>query len=264
MAHRPLTLGVLGARFSSATGVLVLIDAEGLIPEPRTPGSSTRNDGSGAGHVVHEMVRHQHAGGATIVRRTPNVAAHVDVGSVGSMAAANQGRSTSTSSQREQRPPADAMVHELRADARRRSGRQSSCRIRRRFRSAAAQSKSLYQYTMQGSDIHELYPAAQKLDATLQRQSAAQRRHERSAESTIRRSRVEIDRAARRDRSASTPPAIETALTNAYSSAAGVDDLHADQRVLGRHGARCRSTSRTVDALEQALRPRRAAARSCR
>ena len=55
---------------------------------------------------------------------------------------------------------------------------------------------------------------------------------------------VDIDR----ERAASlgvTAQQIESALYDAYGSAAGVDDLHADQRVLGRDGAAAASTSRT-------------------
>ena len=114
---------------------------------------------------THDRAQQQQA--AEIVAQTPERRrVHVVVGARRlSGGDATPGASSSRLKPRDERPAG-------RRDHRRSCGRSSrsarhqasSCRTRRRSASAAASTKSLYQYTLQGADTDELYTAAPQLE----------------------------------------------------------------------------------------------------
>jgi multidrug efflux pump subunit AcrB len=149
-----LTLGL--------TGVLFVVVPKGLFPSDDT-GLLQGTTEAAQGTSYEEMLRLQQRAAALLAQDT-NLAGYMSsVGAGGGSGGANQGSLFIALKPAGQRPPADAMVAEL---SRRLSGipglnvfiqNPPSIRIGGRG------SKSLYQFTLQGSDVEELYAGSQRL-----------------------------------------------------------------------------------------------------
>ena len=248
MRHRRADDGRSRSRSSSAPVVLFMLVPKGFIPErghradlrrrPRPRRARRSTTWSRTSRQV-----------AAIVAQDPNVARlHVGVGR-------RQRRSTGTEpgphvhrpqAARPARLGVDDIITELRAEAARRCRASScTCRTRRRSRSAAARRRASISSRCRAPTSPTLYPAAQQLD----------RRSEAARRVLAGRRRATCSSATRRRASRSTASAPRALGVTARADrdgavqrvrlAPGLDDLHAEQRVLGDHGARCRSTSTT-------------------
>ncbi len=107
-------------------------------------------------------------------------------------------------------------------------------------------SKGLYQFTMQASDVGVLYPAAQKLiDAGI----ASPLLQDVTSDMQNNNPQVNVDIDRRRAAILGvTADQVEGSLYDAYGSQAGVDDLHAEQRIPGDHGAAAAVSAGSVGA----------------
>ena len=154
MKHRPLTLA-FSVLILVATGVLFTVVPKGLFP-PDDNGFLSGTTEAAQGTSFPEMVRLQQLAAAKLAKDT-NVATFTS--SVG-QGATNQGQFSITLKPAGKRPPADKMVNEL---TRLMSGIpglsvfvQNPPSIRIGGRSA----KSLYQFTLRGGDVGDLYKNA--------------------------------------------------------------------------------------------------------
>ena len=105
-------------------------------------------------------------------------------------------------------------------------------------------SKSLYQFTLQSGDIDALDSAAREARGAAAAAAGARERHERSADRQSAGQRRHRSRQGRPARRVSATRDREHAVRR-LRAAAGVDDLHVDERVLGGAGAAAASSSRT-------------------
>jgi HAE1 family hydrophobic/amphiphilic exporter-1 len=167
MRHRPLILG-FSALVLALTVVLWQVIPKGLFP-PDDTGSIAGTTEAAQGTSFSEIVRLQRIA-MTRLQQDTNIASFTSsVGGGGG--ASNQGQFNVTLKPMGHRPPADQMVTEL---TRRLSGIpglqvffQNPPAIRIGGRSA----KTLYQYTLRGSDIHQLYTDAAKFLTQMQQES---------------------------------------------------------------------------------------------
>jgi HAE1 family hydrophobic/amphiphilic exporter-1 len=212
MRHRPLTL-VFSAVILALIGTLWTIIPKGLFP-PDDTGSLNGTTEAAQGTSFGDMVRLQKIAMARLATDTNIVSFTSSLGGMGG-SGGNQGNLNVTLKPQGQRPPADAMVVEL---TRRLSGIpglavyfQNPPVIRIGGRSA----KTLYQFTLRGPDIAQLYSESAKLLAKLQQEPMLSG----VTSDLLNRSpilRVHIDR----ERALSlgvTPASIENALANAFN-----------------------------------------------
>jgi len=208
MRHRPLTL-VFSAVILALIGTLWTIIPKGLFP-PDDTGSLNGTTEAAQGTSFGDMVRLQKIAMARLAKDTNIVSFTSSLGGGG-----NQGNLSVTLKPQGQRPSADAMVGEL---TRRLSGIpglavyfQNPPVIRIGGRSA----KTLYQFTLRGPDITQLYSESAKFLTKLQAEPMLSG----VTSDLLNRSpiiRVRIDR----PRALSlgvTPASIENALANAYN-----------------------------------------------
>jgi HAE1 family hydrophobic/amphiphilic exporter-1 len=211
MKHRPVALA-FSVLILGLTATLWTIIPKGLFP-PDDTGSLSGTTEAAQGTSFPEMLRLQQIAMARLAKDTNITSYTSSVG--GGFNSGNQGQLNVTLKPLGKRPPADVMVQEL---TRRLSGIpglavyfQNPPAIRIGGRSA----KTLYQFTLRGSDINQLYAAAGKLLSTLQQEPMLSG----VTSDLLNRSpilRVHIDR----QRALSlgvTPSIIENALANAYN-----------------------------------------------
>jgi HAE1 family hydrophobic/amphiphilic exporter-1 len=210
MRHRPLTL-VFSAMILALIGTLWTIIPKGLFP-PDDTGSLNGTTEAAQGTSYVDMVRLQKIAMGRLAKDT-NIVSFTS--SIGGYGGGNQGNLNVTLKPQGQRPSADAMVGEL---TRRLSGIpglavyfQNPPVIRIGGRSA----KTLYQFTLRGPDITQLYSESAKFLTKLQAEPMLSG----VTSDLLNRSpiiRVRIDR----HRALSlgvTPASIENALANAYN-----------------------------------------------
>jgi HAE1 family hydrophobic/amphiphilic exporter-1 len=210
MRHRPLTL-VFSALILALTGVLWTIIPKGLFP-PDDTGSLNATAEAAQGTTFTEMLRYGKLASSKLATDT-NVASYTV--NVGSMGPSNQVSFSITLKPAGTRPPADSMVHELTKVMSGIPGLQVFVTNPPAIRIGGRGSKTLYQYTLRGPDITQLYDQGSKLLARLQDMPMLSG----VTSDLLNRSpilRIHIDR----DRAASlgvTPSGIEQALANAYN-----------------------------------------------
>ena len=210
MRHRPLTL-VFSAVILALIGTLWTIIPKGLFP-PDDTGSLSGTTEAAQGTSYADMVRLQKIAMGRLAQDT-NIVSFTSF--IGGFGGGNHGNLNVTLKPQGQRPSADAMVGEL---TRRLGGIpglavyfQNPPVIRIGGRSA----KTLYQFTLRGPDITQLYTESAKLLSTLQQEPMLSG----VTSDLLNRSpiiRVRIDR----HRALSlgvTPASIENALANAYN-----------------------------------------------
>jgi HAE1 family hydrophobic/amphiphilic exporter-1 len=210
MRHRPLALA-FSALILALTATLWTVIPKGLFP-PDDTGSLNATAEAAQGTTFVEMLRYAKTASLRLATDT-NVASYTT--NVGSMGGSNSVNFNITLKPAGQRPPADEMVHELTRLMAGIPGLQVFVTNPPSIRIGGRGSKTLYQYTLHGPDITQLYDQANKLLARLQEHPMLSG----VTSDLLNRSpilRVHIDR----QRAASlgvTPSGIEQALANAYN-----------------------------------------------
>jgi HAE1 family hydrophobic/amphiphilic exporter-1 len=146
---------------------------KGFIPDQDT-GQLNVSTQAAQGISFPEMVKHQQAV-AAIVRRDPNVAGVMSsVGGGGGGGGSNSGRLLVTLKPRGERKPAQEVADELRRRLGRIPGINAFAQLPPAIQIGGRQSRSAYQFTLQGSDIESLYPAANQLEDELRKSDMVQ------------------------------------------------------------------------------------------
>jgi HAE1 family hydrophobic/amphiphilic exporter-1 len=211
MRHRPLTL-VFSALILAATAVLWTIIPKGLFP-PDDTGSLSATAEAPQGTSFAEMLRLTRLVAAKLAKDT-NVASFTsNVGGGGG--GGNQSMLNITLKPAGHRPPADEMVRELTRVMSGVPGVQIFVSNPPAIRIGGRGSKTLYQYTLHGPDINQLYVQASRLLVRLQddRMLTGVTSDLLNTSPII---KVHIDRQRALAMGVS-PRAIESALSNAYS-----------------------------------------------
>jgi HAE1 family hydrophobic/amphiphilic exporter-1 len=210
MRHRPLTL-VFSAVILALTGVLWTVIPKGLFP-PDDTGSLNATAEAAQGTTFTEMLRYAKLT-STKLATDSNVASYTV--NVGSMGPSNQVQFSISLKPAGTRPAADSMVHELAKVMSGVPGLQVFVTNPPAIRIGGRGTKTLYQYTLRGPDINQLYAEGNKLLARLQDMPTLSG----VTSDLLNRSpilRIHIDR----ERAASlgvSPTGIEQALANAYN-----------------------------------------------
>ncbi|HEY4219016.1 MAG TPA: efflux RND transporter permease subunit [Gemmatimonadaceae bacterium] len=153
------------------TGVLFKIVPTGFIPDQDT-GTLSVSTEAAQGTSFDDMVRRQQQV-AAIVQADTNVQALMSTAGGGS-SASNTGRLQITLKPLGKRLPAADVVTELRAKLSRLPGITAYASLPPAIQIGGRQSKSQYQFTMQGQDVTSLYAGAQKLLTAAQQSSLLQ------------------------------------------------------------------------------------------
>ena len=172
MLHRRMVM-IFSVLVLVGTGVLLKLVPTGFIPTQDT-GSINVTTEAAQGTSFDDMVRRQRQV-ADIVQADPNVQALMStVGSGGGASGANAGRLQVTLKPRGDRVAVDEVVAELRRKLARLPGITAYPQIPPAIQIGGRQSKSQYQFSMQGSDVATLYPAAAKLIDAARRSATLQ------------------------------------------------------------------------------------------
>jgi len=166
MRHRRSTL-VFSALILIGTVVLLGLVRKGFLPNEDT-GQIMGSTEAVEGISFDSMRRHQQAV-ARIVREDPNVDAFMSaVGAGGPSSASNQGRVFIRLKPRaERRLSAQEVIEELRPKLAQVPGMRVYLQVPPPMRIGGQMTKSLYQFTLQGADMHELYESVPKLEARM-------------------------------------------------------------------------------------------------
>ena len=210
MAHRPFTIAfsvmVLFATYFVWTRI-----PKGLFP-PDDNGTLNANAEAPQGTPFTEMMRLGQLVSAKLAKDT-NVASYTM--NIGSMGPSNQIQFNITLKPAGMRPPADAMVFELRR-AMSTPGVDVSVTNPPSIQIGGRGGRSSYQYTLRGPDIKDLYAQGERLLNRLPWQCSCRQRELEPAGYNGPIVRVHIDRE-KALRMGTTPAGIEQALANAYN-----------------------------------------------
>ncbi len=214
LRHRLATVSVAGV-MAILTVVLAGVLPTGFIPTDDTGQILSFTEGAQDVSFA-EMVRHQQAG-AAIVAQNPNVEAFMSaLGSGPSATTSNQGRYFMRLKPRNQRPPASEIVQQLRHDLAVVPGLKAYPQLLPPIRLGGSLTKALYQFTLFGSDLTELYGAARNMELKMRALEGLQ-----DVNSDLQISNPQLRVVIKRDRAATlgiTPQQIEDALYSAYGS----------------------------------------------
>ena len=212
MSHRPFTLG-FSAVILVLTGLLWTVIPKGLFP-PDDTGSLNGTAEAAQGTTFSEMLRISRQVSAKLATDTNVASFTANVGG-GPGGGSNSVGFSITLKPAGQRPPADEMVRELTKVMSGVPGVQVFITNPPSIRIGGRGTKTLYQYTLHGSDITQLYDQANRLMEKLQENP-----HLTGVTSDLlNRSpilRIHIDRQ-RALSLGTTPQGIESALANAYN-----------------------------------------------
>jgi HAE1 family hydrophobic/amphiphilic exporter-1 len=165
LRHR-LTLAVTSLVVLLATGWLFVKIPKGFIPDEDT-GQVIAFTEAAQGVSFEALAAHQQQV-AEIVQKDPNVAAFMSTaGASGRSTGANSGLLFMRLKPRSERPPASEVIEELRPKLAKVPGMRVFLQIPPTIRIGGRLTKSQYQYTLQGSDIGELYRYAPLLEAKM-------------------------------------------------------------------------------------------------
>ncbi|QYM79496.1 efflux RND transporter permease subunit [Horticoccus luteus] len=163
-----------------------------------------------------EMTAHQEAA-AAVVAKNPNVEAFMSaIGASKSSSTGNQGRMFMRLKPRNERPPAAEIVQDLRHELSAIPGLKAYPQLLPPIRIGGSLTKALYQFTLFGSDLKELYAAAQKMEVKMRGIAGLQ-----DVNSDLQISNPQLRVNIKRDRAAAlgiTPQQIEDALYSAFGS----------------------------------------------
>jgi HAE1 family hydrophobic/amphiphilic exporter-1 len=160
MGHRLLTMG-FSVLVLVGTALLFKILPTGFIPDEDI-GQINITTEAAQGTSYGDMVRRQLMI-AGIVHNDTSVASYMSTIGGGGSSGTNTGRVIVILKPLGQRPPIQAVVNELRGKLARVPGVTAYPSIPPAIQIGGRQSKSQYQFTMQGSDVVSMYAAAQKL-----------------------------------------------------------------------------------------------------
>ena len=163
-----------------------------------------------------EMVKHQQAA-AAIVAQNPSVEAFMSaLGGGPTVSTINQGRLFMRLKPRDERPPAADIVQDLRKKLSVIPGLRAYPQILPPIRIGGSLTKALYQFTLFGTDLNDLYAASQKMEGKMREMSGLQ-----DVNSDLQITNPQLRVAIKRDRASAlgiTPQQIEEALYSAYGS----------------------------------------------
>jgi HAE1 family hydrophobic/amphiphilic exporter-1 len=166
MRHRPLTL-VFSVLILVLTGVLFNFVPKGLFP-PDDTGELTATTEAAQGTSWDAMV-HLQQRATDLLSKDPYVLKYMSALGNGTAGATNQGTLFITLVDPSNRPPADVCVEEITNRLSSIPGLAIYLQNPPSIRVGGRNSKALYQYTLQSSDISELYANALKLTTVLQK-----------------------------------------------------------------------------------------------
>jgi HAE1 family hydrophobic/amphiphilic exporter-1 len=214
MNHRPLMMG-FSVLILAGTVVLFMIIPKGFIPS-QDNGQLFVTTETAQGTSFDDMVMHQKQVNAILAADTNIAGFYSAVGGSSTVSGTNQGRLLIGLKPRDQRLSVDEMIKELRPKLAKVPGIVVYMQNPPPIQIGGRVSKSLYQFTMQSSDIASLYPAADQLIAEARKSPLLQ-----DVATDLQlgnpQASVEIDR----ERAASLgvdATQIETALYDAYGS----------------------------------------------
>jgi HAE1 family hydrophobic/amphiphilic exporter-1 len=147
---------------------------KGFIPDQDT-GQLNVSTQAAQGISFPEMVKHQQQI-AAIAQRDPNVKGVMSSvgGGGGGGGGSNSGRLLLTLKERGDRKPAQEVANELRRRLGRIPGINAFVQLPPAIQIGGRQSRSAYQFTLQGADIETLYPAASRLEGELRQSDLIQ------------------------------------------------------------------------------------------
>ncbi|MBI2517537.1 MAG: efflux RND transporter permease subunit [Opitutae bacterium] len=214
LRHRLITIGV-AALMAVLTVLVARVLPTGFIPTDDNGQIFTFTEAAQDVSFA-EMVRHQQAA-AAIVAKNPHVSSFMSaIGGGPNSSNSNQGRIFMRLKPRDQRPPAAVIVQQLRKDLAGIPGLRVFPQLLPPIRLGGSFTKALYQFTLFGSDLNELYAAAQKMEAKMRNLPGLQ---DVNTDLQISNPQLRVD--INRDRAAAlgvTPQQIEDALYSAYGS----------------------------------------------
>jgi len=214
LRHRKVTIGIAGLMVV-LTVVFAWVLPKGFIPTDDT-GQIRAQTEAAQDISFDEMVRHQQAA-AAILAENPHVAAFMSsVGGGGGSSSVNSGRFFMRLTPRGSRPPAPVLVQQLRQQLAGIPGLRVYPVQPPAISLPGPQSRALYQFAVFGSDLKELYPAAQDMERRI-RELPSVVDVNTDLQIASPQAQVRIDR----DRAASlglTPQQIEDTLYSAYGS----------------------------------------------
>jgi HAE1 family hydrophobic/amphiphilic exporter-1 len=214
MRHRVATVSV------AAVMVVLTVVVARRLPTGFIPTEDTRQIfvfTEGAQDVsFSEMVKHQEAA-AAIVAKHPAVEAFMSaLGGGPTVSTINQGRMFMRLKPRNERAPAVDIVQDLRRQLSVIPGLRAYPQILPPIRIGGSLTKALYQFTLFGTDLPELYAAAQNMETKMRGMADLQ-----DVNSDLQISNPQLRVAIKRDRAAAlgiTPQQIEETLYSAYGS----------------------------------------------
>ncbi len=214
MRHRAITVSV------AAVMIVLTVVVGRALPTGFIPTDDTRQIfvfTEGAQDVSFgEMVKHQQAA-AAIVAQHPSVEAFMSaLGGGPTVSTINQGRLFMRLKPRDQRPPAADIVQDLRKKLSVIPGLRAYPQILPPIRIGGSLTKALYQFTLFGTDLNDLYAASQKMEGKMREMSGLQ-----DVNSDLQITNPQLRVAIKRDRASAlgiTPQQIEEALYSAYGS----------------------------------------------
>ena len=173
VGHRTTAL-VLSVLILAGTVVLFRIVPKGLFPVEDT-GRINITTEAAEGVSFESMVHHQQAL-AALIAKDPSVESFMSsAGAGGASSAGNQGRFFLRLKSREERQDtAEEVVSRLRKSLAQVPGIRAFPQAPPTIRLPGASSRSLYQYTLQGQDLDELYQVAPRLEGRLREMSSLQ------------------------------------------------------------------------------------------
>ncbi|WP_414660649.1 efflux RND transporter permease subunit [Horticoccus sp. 23ND18S-11] len=214
MRHRLLTVSVAGVMVI-LTVVVGRVLPTGFIPTDDTNQIFVFTEGA-QDVSFSEMVKHQEAA-AAIVAQHPAVEAFMSaLGGGPTVSTTNQGRMFMRLKPRSQRPPAAEIVQDLRKKLAVIPGLRCYPQILPPIRIGGSLTKALYQVTLFGTDLNELYGAAQAIEKKMRAIGDLQ-----DVNSDLQISNPQLRVAIKRDRAAAlgiSPQQIEESLYSAYGS----------------------------------------------
>jgi len=214
LRHRLVTVGVTFL-MAALTGLVFWLLPIGFIPTDDT-GQIFAFTEAAQDVSFAELVRHQQAA-AAIVAKNPYVETFMSaIGGGPSATNGNQGRIFMLLKPRNQRPHAAVIVAQLRKDLSVIPGLKVYPQLLPPIRLGGALTKALYQFTLFGSDLPELYAAAQKMEGKMR---ADTNLLDVNSDLQISNPQLRVD--INRDRAAAlglTPAQIEDALYSAYGT----------------------------------------------
>ena len=214
MRHRGVVLAV-ALLMAVLTGALVKVLPQGFIPTDDTGMVLVFTEGA-QDISFEEMARHQQAA-AAIIAAQPYVNAFMSaIGGGPGGGSLNQGRIFMTLKPRGQRPSIDRIMSDLRQKLAGIPGLRAYPQIPPAIRIGGQLTKALYQLTLTGSDLTELYAAGNKLE---QRFRSIPELADVNSDLQITSPQLQVD--IQRDRAATlgiTPSQIESALYSAFGT----------------------------------------------